>query len=175
MNKNKKVCRVCGKPFYSPPSDKKVTCSQECRKEYAKMRSTGRKFDALTRKKISDKAKRRDMSSLQKIATEAALESPRSGRFETNINAIDWHLISPDGKHYYIHSLQNWLRENGLELFGCNPDSREFENVRSGLSGAKRAMLGGKYACTTYKGWQVIPSDQEYLNAQIKKRGRLEI
>lgn len=74
---------------------------------------------------------------------------------------INWHLISPEGKHYYFHSLNFWLRENCRELFCIEPDSREFLNARSGLSGAKRAMLGGRYGCTTYKGWRVIPTEED--------------
>lgn len=101
------------------------------------------------------------MRELQKAGTQAALKSTNSGRFETNVNAIDWHLVSPNGKHYHFHSLNYWLRENGLELFGCEPDSREYNNVRAGLSGAKRAALGKKYPCSTYKGWRVIPTEQE--------------
>ena len=53
------------------------------------------------------------------------------------------------------------LRENCEKYFGCEPDSRGFENARSGLSGAKRALLGGKYNSTTYKGWQVLPTDDD--------------
>ena len=77
--------------------------------------------------------------------TPAAQKSPKSGKFLTNVNAKDWHLISPDGKEYKFHSLNFWLRENGDKLFGCVPDSKEFKNVSTGLSGAKRAMLGRNY------------------------------
>ena len=163
LSRNKKVCIICGKKFECPPSDKTVTCSSECRKEYAKQRNTGRIFSDESKKKISEKANGRDLSELQPIAVEAAKRSPNSGRFETNVNAIDWHLISPEGKHYYFHSLNLWLRENCLELFGCEPDRREYNNVRSGLSGAKRAMLGRKYPCCTYKGWQVIPTNDDKI------------
>ena len=34
--RNKKICIICGKEFECPPSNKTVTCSNECRKEYAK-------------------------------------------------------------------------------------------------------------------------------------------
>lgn len=160
-NRNKKICVICGKMFDCPKSSKTVTCSDQCRIKYAKMRSTGRKFSDETKKKISEKAKERNMTDLQKIGTEASKNSPNSGRFETNVNAIDWHLISPDGKHYYFHSLMFWLRQNCLELFGCEPDSRDFNNIRAGLCNAKRAMLGKKYPCSTYKGWQVIPTESD--------------
>lgn len=164
QERNKKICIICGKEFDCPPSEKTVTCSVDCKKIYAKQRSTGRKFSDSTRKKISEKSKGRDMTGLQTIAVEAAKNSPKSGRFKTNINAIDWHLISPEGKHYYFHSLNFWLRENCLELFGCEPDSREYRNARSGLVGAKRAMMGKNYGCCTYKGWQVIPTDNDIHN-----------
>lgn len=100
---------------------------------------------------------------------EAAKKSPKSGRFVTNVNAIDWHLISPEGKEYRFHSLQLWLRENGERLFGCKPDTKEFDNVRSGLNGAKRAMLGGSYGCCTYKDWQVIPTSDDFEKNKIQK------
>ena len=95
------------------------------------------------------------------LGTPAAQKSPKSGKFLTNINAKDWHLISPDGKEYLFHSLNYWLRENGDKLFGCVPDSKEFKNVSTGLSGAKRAMLGRNYGCCTYKGWKVIPTEHD--------------
>lgn len=155
--RNFKICVECRKTFASPPSSKTVTCSIECRKIHAKHRQTGVKRSTETKLKISEKAKERDMSELQPVGTAAAKASPKSGRFITNINAKDWHLISPDGKHYYFRSLNFWLRENCREFFGCEPDSREYINVASGLRNAKRAVLGGKYPCCTYKGWQVIP------------------
>ena len=64
---------------------------------------------------------------IQRKATEAAKKSPKSGRFETNRAAIDWHLVSPEGEHFYIHSLSFWLREN-CDKFEVEPDSKEFFN-----------------------------------------------
>lgn len=167
MERNVKKCIICGKEFFSPPSAKKVTCSLECQKIYAKKRRTGQKLSEKTRRKISDSSRGRDMTELWKNAIEAAAKSPKSGRFETNASAIDWHLISPEGKHYKFHSLQFWLRENCRELFGCEPDSKQFNNVRSGLANAKRAMLGkispNQRPCCTYKGWQVIPTESDEI------------
>lgn len=152
-------CVICGTEFKCSPSDKKITCSDKCRRK--------RKSDVMKGKPQfwSDEAKKRLSKKGQtenlKLGTECAKKSPKAGRFETNINAKDWHLISPDGKDYKFHSLNFWLRENCEELFGCLPDSKQFKNVRSGLSGAKRAMLGGTYTSTTYKGWQVIPTESD--------------
>lgn len=163
IKKNTKICVECGKVFECPPSSKKITCSSDCQKIHARKRQTGVKPSKETRAKLSDAAQGRNMSELQKTGTAAASASPKSGRFVTNINAKDWHLISPEGKHYHFHSLNFWLRENVKELFGCEPDSHECENVRSGLGKAKGAVLGKK-GCNscTYKGWQVIPTDADH-------------
>lgn len=157
QQRNTKTCVECGKIFYCPPSDKTVTCSPACRSIHAAKRQTGVYRSEETRQKMSSSTKGRDMSSLVPLAAEAIRSSPLYGKFETNVNAIDWHLISPDGEHFYFHSLNHWLRENGEKYFGCKPDSREFKNASTGLCGAKRAARGGNYGCCTYKGWQVIP------------------
>lgn len=166
QSRHKRYCIICRNSFDCPPSSNSVTCSPECKKEYARRRRIGQSLSEGAKRKISDKAKCRDMTCVQTIGVEAAKNSPKSGRFVTNVNAIDWHLISPDGKHYRFHSLSNWLRENGPELFGCEPDSREFRNVISGLCGAKRAMLGKKHPACTYKGWRVIPTKKDTTNGR---------
>lgn len=154
-----KKCIICGEVFSSPPSDKKVTCSDQCRREYARIRMKGRHRDEKTRKRISEKAKGRDMRQIQEAGTEAAKKSPKSGRFPTNVNAIDWHLVSPEGVHYEFHSLNYWVREH-CELFGFEQSEKNFAKVASGIRGAKRATLGkispGQRPCCTYKGWRVI-------------------
>ena len=163
--RNIKVCVECGRPFACPPSDSTVTCSDKCRKIHAKKRQTGVKRSDETRKKISVAAKGRDMSCLQSLAVEAVKASPKTGKFKTNVNAKDWHLISPDGKHFRFRSLNFWLRENCAEFFGCEPDSRGFMNAASGLRHAKRAVMGkaskNQRPCGTYKGWQVVPTDDD--------------
>lgn len=161
---NKKICVICGTEFPCPPSSKKVTCSKACQREYARKRQLGKQFTEETREKMSATAKQRDMTDLQVMGREAAKISPKSGRYETNTKAIDWHLISPEGKHYYFHSLNFWLREHCRQFFNCEPDSHQFKNVASGLTGAKRAMLGKDYPCCTYKGWQVIPTEADRQN-----------
>lgn len=162
---NTKNCVECGKIFPCSPSTKKVTCSSECRKKHAAKIRTGRKLSKETRQKISEAATGRDMSKLQKIGTEAAKSSPKSGRFDTNANAMNWHLISPNGEHFYFRSLNHWLRENCICFFGCEPDSKEFKNVASGLRGAKRSTMGKisqrQRPCCTYKGWRVIPTEDD--------------
>ena len=105
---------------------------------------------------------------IQEAATKAAQKSQKAGRFEQNVHAIDWHLVSPDGVHYQFHSLRNWLRQYGKQLFNVDPDTRQFNNVIYGLSRVKKSMLGtlppGQRPGYTYKGWQVIPTNDDKNN-----------
>lgn len=154
-----KKCVVCGKPFKCSPSSKKVTCSKECSTINKSKTHLGKSnhWSDESREKLSDRGQTQNL----KYGVDAAKKSPKSGRFETNINAKEWHLISPEGEHFYFRSLNNWLRQNCEKYFGCAPDSTGYNNARSGLSGAKRAMMGGKYSSTTYKGWKVLPTESE--------------
>lgn len=151
-----KKCIICGGEFKTSPSAKKVTCSNECRRKYAVIRSTGRKKSGEEKKKISDARKGKDPYQIRMLAVEASKASPKSGKFETNVNAIDWHIVSPENVHYRFHSLNNWLRLHGEEHFGCKPDTQQFYNVVSGMSQVRATMLGKRAYPATYKGWRVI-------------------
>ena len=144
--KNYKKCVICGKEYPCTPSRNVVTCSRECRLKYLSQNHKGLKMSAATREKMAVSRKKVPNSAeIQRMATE--------------------------GEHFHIHSLAFWLRENH-EMFGVEPDTREFKNVISGLSRVKRAMLGkigdGQRPCATYKGWSVIPTDYdlEKLNGE---------
>ena len=80
-------------------------------------------------------------------------------------NTIDWHLISPDGRHFRFRSLREWLRKNGKKFFDVEPNTRQFDNVFYGLSRVKKSMLGnlptGQRPGYTYKGWRVIPTEYD--------------
>lgn len=160
VRRNYKKCVICGKEFYAPPSSKKITCSKECSAINKSRTHIGKsnQWNPVSRQKLSERGK---TSNLQ-LGTIAAKKSQKSGRFETNINAKDWHLISPEGKHYYFHSLNHWMRDNCVELFSFEPDSKAYANALTGLCGAKRAVLGKNYNTCTYKGWQVIPTKDDY-------------
>ena len=167
IRRNKKICVICGKEFNCAPSNNSVTCSPECRAENARRKHIGLRHTEETRKKISKVRGSIDRcKEIQAAATEAAKNSPNSGCFETNMHAIDWHLISPDGKHYYFHSLKYWLRKNCKELFGFDSDSKEFVNAVSGISRVKRSVMGklpeGQRPGYSYKGWRVVPTDDDY-------------
>lgn len=151
-----KKCIICGGEFKTSPSAKKVTCSNECRRKYAVIRSTGRKKSVEEKKKISDAHKGKDTYQIRMLAIEASKVSPKSGKFETNVNAIDWHIVSPENVHYRFHSLNNWLRLHGEEHFGCKADTQQFYNVVSGMSQVRRTALGKTSNPSSYKGWRVI-------------------
>ena len=161
-----KVCVICGKEFNCRPSRNIVTCSHECKIKYISKNHKGLKHTDETKSKIS-KARLQNprCGIIQKIATDAAKKSPKSGRYETNIHAIDWHLVSPDGKDYYFHSLNFWLRENCIELFGFEPDSKQSYRAVTGLNRVKRSVMGrlpeGQRPGYSYKGWRVIPTDSD--------------
>lgn len=158
-----KKCVICGKEFKCSPSDKKVTCSSDCRSIRASRTHKGKrnKWSEASKEKLRGKGL---TNNLQK-GTPAAQKSPKSGRYETNVNAKNWHLISPDGKHYCFRSLNFWLRENCEELFDCAPDSAQFRNITSGLSRVKRCVMGqlppDQRPGYTYKGWTVVPTGDD--------------
>ncbi len=167
LRRNERVCVICGERFPASPSSQNVTCSDACKRMYNSRNHKGMKHTEETRKKLSEYWRSSEyMKEVQRKATESAKKSPKAGKFETNVHAVDWHIVSPDGTHYQIHSLNNWLRENCREKFGCEPDSKQFSNVISGFSRAKRSALGkipeSQRPCLTYKGWQVIPTPADF-------------
>lgn len=96
-------CVICGKDFKCSPSDKTVTCSKECSRINKIQKHKGKRNE-WSENSRENLRKLGQTENLRK-GTEAAKKSPNSGRFESNVNAIDWHLISPEGKHYCFHSL----------------------------------------------------------------------
>lgn len=171
---NKKICVVCGCEFPCAPSRNTVTCSPACRAEYTRKNHTGLKHSEAAKDKMrKTRLANARNAEIQAAATEAAKKSPKSGRSRENIHAIDWHLVDPEGRHYEFRSLYDWLRENGKELFGVEPDSRQYYNTISGLSRAKKSVLGtlppGQRPNYTHKGWSVIPTDSDIRKSKIRK------
>lgn len=96
----------------------------------------------------------------QPLATKAALQSPISGRFDTNLHAKEWVLMSPDHKVYRIKNLHNFVRKNP-HLFnefdvtwkrkgGGRGTGGEYCNATAGLSNVR----SGK--SSAWKGWRLI-------------------
>lgn len=160
---NYKICAVCGKRFPCPPSDKTITCSAECRSERKRKLYTGREMPRESIEKRLETMQGRELTDeqrkSQRLATEAAKQSPLAGPFETNWHAKRWVLKSPENVVYAFDNLALFTREH--------PEF--FENPKSAASGISivascmseettppsRKPPRGRPA-TQYKGWQVI-------------------
>lgn len=161
MVKNKKICVVCGRPFDCPPSSKKITCSAECSRIRKSQSHTGKRNQWSDESR--DKLRARGKTQNLQLGTDAAKRSPKSGRFETNINAKVWKLTSPEGKVYICKNLTLWCR-NHCDLFGFDATEHNAKIIRSGLANAKRGAQGKPTAqVCTYKGWKAEDgSDKDY-------------
>lgn len=158
-------CVVCGKGFKCSPSDKKVTCSEECSRINKSITHKGKsnQWSVQSRKRLSERGK---TANLEK-GTEAAKESPNSGRCETNINAKEWHVVSPEGRHYKFRNLCNWARNN-CDLFWMESTEENANKIEKGLQHAKAGEAGKEYANTnTYKGWRVVLDYNEYQEEKL--------
>lgn len=152
MKRNFKTCPVCGRSFPCPPSDKTVTCGKECSRIHRSLAHKGvsNVWSQDSREKLSAMDRTDNLAK----GTPAALKSPKSGHYETNVNAKHWHIVSPDGKHYQFTNLNLWA-DNNYTLFGfCKPE--DARKVSAGIKLAKRTAEGKKVTSSTYKGWRVI-------------------
>lgn len=145
--RNRKKCVVCGRYFYASPSSRKKTCSKECEKAE---RSISGKTGKSSRNLIA--------------AQKAAIISPNSGKFETNVRAKSWVIQSPDGTVYNINNLILWAREHADILPGT-PKQFAF-----GIRTVKQSLQGKKQrGCYQYKGWKLLDWCDEN-RARIKEK-----
>lgn len=158
MTKSHKKCVICGKEFPCSPSNKTVTCSPECRSERAR-RAASRKRSESERKSLSEAAKKRGVSKItQEKGTEAAMKSPKGGRFETNSSAKSYTIMSPEGQEYTVTNLMNWIREN-IHLFGEENSDEAVNRVAHGFYTVTRNTRLNKRG-QRYKGWIVVEHDE---------------
>lgn len=155
-----KKCIICGSEFKCSPSDKIVTCSPECRSKRRSAVLKGHSVSDKTRKKLSQKALQHDRSAILCRGTPAAQKSPKSGRFDTNINAKDWIIISPTGEKYECHSLKNFIRKNP-KLFDIDGSDKEVYRISKGFYTIKRNTMLNRRG-QSYYGWTVeIPKNEK--------------
>ena len=158
-----KNCLVCGKELQASPSDKIVTCSKECLKIRRSQISRGKKMSETAVERMSARAKSRGFTDNLKKGTQAAMASPKAGRFDTNINAKDWILISPFGETYKCHSLTNFIRKNP-QLFDIDGSDEEVNRVAAGIRTIKGNMKHNRRG-HSYHGWTLeLPSDDKFGN-----------
>lgn len=155
-----KKCLVCGKEFQASPSDKIVTCSKECLKIRRSQISRGKKMSETAVERMSARAKSRGFTDNLKKGTQAAMASPKAGRFETNVSAKDWVLISPFGETYKCHSLTNFIRKNP-QLFDIDGSDEEVNRVAAGIRTIKGNMKHNRRG-HSYHGWTLeLTSEKE--------------
>lgn len=148
-----KKCVVCGKEYKCPPTNNVLTCSPECSRKRRSELLTGREIKVETRQKQSEKAKERGFTDNLKKGTPAALKSPKSGRYDTNINAKEWVLISPAGKRYKCRSLMNFVRNNP-DIFGIDGSNEAVKKFANGLRSIKCNILHDRRG-QTFHGWTI--------------------
>lgn len=166
-----KKCVICGAIFQSPPSDKKVTCSPECRSKRAALsaRKPGRKWSAHAKaKRATDKRVIDQMVALQSVGTKAALSIPEGQRGPQNRESKVWELIDPEGNHITVTNLLDWARKN-YTLFEAPTDDVDAAALRisCGFRAITSSMRGAKSRSrpvSSYKGWGLYKLPEEVDN-----------
>lgn len=151
---------ICGAIFQAPPSAKKVTCSNPCRRERARRQAQIRhvRWSEAARERRRKQA-HRFRAALQQ-GTTAAQQSPAAGPFPTNQKALIWYLESPEGRRYTVRNLRLFFREHP-ELIPGNT----MEQATHGIYVIKQSMSGTRKGrgAAQWKGWRLlgweIPSD----------------
>lgn len=157
-----KNCLVCGKEFQASPSDKIVTCSKECLKIRRSQISRGKKMSETAVERMSARAKSRGFTDNLKKGTQAAMASPKAGRFETNASAKSWILVSPSGERYECRNLMYFIRKNP-HLFcidGSNDD--EVRRISAGIRTIKGNMKHNRRG-RSYHGWTLELTSEEKI------------
>lgn len=159
VQKNHKICAVCGRRFASPPSDKTVTCSRECSSIHRSRTHKGK------RNQWSDESRAKLRAAGQtanlKLGTPAAKMSPISGAVETNRNAKHWVLKSPENMLYEFDNLALFIRQH--PEFFSNPKSAHTALI-SAASCVKESTTPHSRrgrAVTQYKGWTVVSRSEK--------------
>lgn len=157
-------CVICGKPFGSYPSDNRVTCSKDCRRERQRRITTAHPI------KWGDEARRRaakrGLTENLKLGSAAAQRSPISGRFETNQEAKIWTLVDPHGVEIVVRNLLLWAREN-TERFNKPPGDKSAKQIVAGIRAIAQTLAGKRGApgkprgSLTYFGWTLKKLPEE--------------
>lgn len=141
-----KKCVICGREFKSPPSDKAVTCSPECRSERARraLIARGNIFSAPEiLKKIKESPKKKAHArEIQDLGKKAAMELPGGQKGIQNRTSKLWILIDPTGNKHAAINLLQFIRDNA-ESFGIKSDDKKsIHNISSGFRVISRTLSG---------------------------------
>lgn len=102
------------------------------------------------------------------LGTPAARISPRSGPYETNINAKTWIVISPTGEEYTVRNLRLWCDSNA-NLFAPHEPRKAIGGLRqvaAWLAGKRRRQV------SQWRGWTLkdmpVPGDKSARQARSR-------
>ena len=144
-----KQCIICGANFKASPSAIKVTCGKpECIRLNKSRTHLGKSntWNSEARQRLSNKGQTVNLAK----GSPSAQQSPIAGSFETNQNAKEWILVSPEGKEYNVKNLSLWCKNNS-HLFNRTP-----AQIIAGIRQIKRYYQGKtKRAVTSYLGWSL--------------------
>ena len=141
-----KRCVICGKKFQSPPSDKVVTCSPECRSERARRALIARgnifRTPEILKKIKENPKKKAHAREIQDLGKKAAMELPGGQKGIQNRTSKLWILIDPTGNKHAAINLLQFIRDNA-ESFGIkSDDEKSIHNISSGFRVISRTLSG---------------------------------
>ena len=161
---NKKICPVCGKEFYAPPSSEKITCSKDCaskRKSDTHIGKTFRWSDAARQRYSQSSAHIQQAKGQAAEAAKASMALPESQKGSQHRDSKVWIVKSPDNIIVKIVGISQWARAN-YKLF--EPDAVDIDaavkRIRSGFSAMSSSIDGCRQKAGKpvgqYKGWQLL-------------------
>jgi hypothetical protein len=159
----KKICAICGKPFYASPSDvNQQCCSKKCsaalRVKNGHINNAAWSDEAKARRAADPEIQAR-MQTLQSIGTSAALELPAGQKGPQNREALVWQLIDPDGNTHKAVNLLDWARKNHLLFFDEDvPEDVAAKRIAAGFRAVATSIRGTRSrsrSASSYKGWML--------------------
>ena len=146
--RNTKICIICSKAFYAPPSSKKLTCSRECSTKNRKQLHICHAWNEEAKQRLKKKGQTPNLQ----LGVAAVKLSLIGGSFETNQEAKEWCIQSPDGLIYEFRNLRLWAKNNGHLFDNPNPDT-----IAHGFYALKRSLQGKtQRPHNHYKGWLLL-------------------
>lgn len=162
--RNIKICSVCGKEFYAPPSSKKSTCSKECESKNKSAAHEGKSnpWSEEAKARFAQSPAHLKQARAQVVeATKAAMALPEGRKGSQNRESKVWIVKTPENTVIKIVGLAQWAREN-YKLF--EPDSTDpkatVERIHGGFSAMSSSLIGCREKTGAmvgqYKGWQLL-------------------